>query len=55
MRRLRPLGAEVIDGRDEPRAKELEPVPVHGDAGGQRMLGSDEPACEREAIARTPW
>ena len=43
------MGAEVVAGFDEAGAEELLPEAVDGDAGGEGMVGADEPLGEVEA------
>jgi len=44
MARLLALTPEVLRRGDEAGAEELLPEPVHGDSGGERVAGIDEPA-----------
>src|SRR5205085_11085678 len=44
------LGAEIIGGLDQASAEELLPEPIHFDPGCERVLGTDEPTREIEAI-----
>ena len=44
------LGAEVLGRLHEPGPEVHLPEPVHGDPGGQRVPGVDEPAGERQAV-----
>ena len=52
MRRGFALVAEVLERGDEAAAEEGLPLAVHGHAGGQRILGSEEPAGEGQAVCR---
>ena len=47
------LDAELLAGADESGAEELLPEPIGDDAGGERVLGADEPLRERQAVGRT--
>ena len=52
MRRGFALVAEVLERGDEAAAKEGLPLTVHGHAGGQWILGREEPAGEGQAVGR---
>ena len=44
--------AEVLGCGDDSLTKNLSPETIHGDAGGERIFGVDEPSGEAEAVGR---
>ena len=46
------LGAEILGRLDDPRAEDLEPEPVDGHPGRQRMVGGDQPLGQAQAVDR---
>ncbi len=46
------LRAEVLGRLDDPGAEDLEPEAVDGHAGGQRMVGGDQPLRQPQAVDR---
>jgi len=47
------LLSKVVRGRHQPLAKKMLPIPVNGDARGQRVLGIDNPPGQAEPIPRS--
>ena len=50
MRRELAADPEIAGGADQPRAEDLLPEPVDGDASGQGVLGSDQPLRQAEPV-----
>ena len=46
------LVAEVLDGRDQPAAEERVPLAVDRDPRRERVVGGDEPVCQRQPVSR---
>jgi hypothetical protein len=44
--------SEVVGGRDKAFPKDVMPEAVHDDAGGERVLRADNPACESQPVIR---
>ena len=47
-----PVDAEILGGLHQPGAEDLLPEAVHRHAGGERMLGPQQPLGETEAVPR---
>ena len=52
MRRQGALTTKVLDGFDEPLAKEDFPDPVYGNSGDQGMIAAEHPLNQLQTIPR---